>query len=153
MTSRLLMTQTIESVGRLGAGIAHEINTPSQYISDNTSFLSVSFQQFARFFAATRNLRLHAATVPELAADAAALAEVEQAVGLEYLIGEIPCAIEQTLQGLGQIKRIVTSLKEFSHPVGREEFSFPWAAHGGSQPPPPRGGQWKNWVTFVKNAD
>ena len=118
MASRLLITQNIELVGRLGAGIAHEINTPAQYISDNTNFLSDSFQQLARFFEATRNLRLRAATVPELAADATALAEVEQAVELEYLTREIPCALEQTLQGLGQIKRIVASLKEFSHPVG-----------------------------------
>jgi PAS domain S-box-containing protein len=108
--------QKLESIGRLAAGIAHEINTPTQYITDNTRFLADAFGQLASFLAKCRTLREAAATQPGCAEAARALAATEAEIELDYLLREIPRAVQQNLEGLARVARIVKSLKEFSHP-------------------------------------
>jgi len=107
---QLQLSHKLESIGMLAAGVAHEINTPTQFITDNTRFLQGAFGQLAAAFARYRAL---VATKPELAAAAAA---IEAETELDYHLAEIPRTLEQTLDGLGRVARIVGSLKEFSHP-------------------------------------
>jgi len=113
---QLQLAQKLESIGRLAAGIAHEINTPTQFITDNTHFLTRAFAQLATVLEAGRVVREAAALQPQLAAQAERLAEVEKEAELGYLLTEIPTALTQSLEGLGRVARIVQSLKEFSHP-------------------------------------
>jgi two-component system NtrC family sensor kinase len=94
-----VQAQKLESIGQLAAGIAHEINTPIQYIGDNAKFLEDAFR------------------------DLVGLVGTEEATGLkstdvdvEYLKEEIPKAIEQLLQGVDHVAGIVRAMKEFSHP-------------------------------------
>jgi len=91
----LAQAQKLESIGQLAAGIAHEINTPIQYIGDNGKFLEEAFQDFIK-----------ASAGGEFAAD----------IDLEYLRTEVPKAIAQLLQGVEHVARIVRAMKEFSHP-------------------------------------
>ena len=116
MEMQLNIAQKMESIGRLAAGIAHEVNTPTQFISDNTHFLTDSMGQFAAAITAFRDF---VAKLPAGAVDPAALAALKQAEAsaeLDYLLEEIPRALQQTHEGIARIAKIVRSLKEFSHP-------------------------------------
>ena len=107
------LAQKLQSVGMLAAGVAHEINTPTQYITDNTRFLTDTINQLFKVIAC---YRAHFASRPECAENFKEVAAVEKENELEYLLVEIPRSLEQSLEGLGRISRIVSSLKEFSHP-------------------------------------
>jgi PAS domain S-box-containing protein len=121
LESKLLHAQKLESIGQLAAGIAHEINTPTQYVGDNTRFLLDSFndliiviEKLSDLFDASRSNGV----TPELIDGiAAALRETD----IEYLGAEIPNAIEQSLEGIKQIGKIVQSMKEFAHPGSSEK--------------------------------
>jgi PAS domain S-box-containing protein len=94
---QLAQTQKLESIGQLAAGIAHEINTPIQYIGDNGKFLEGAFRDLVKF------------------------AEAPDDRVFEYLRDEVPKAIEQLLEGVDHVARIVLAMKEFSHPGPAEK--------------------------------
>ena len=117
LQTQLDLAKKLESIGRLSAGIAHEINTPGQFVADNLRFLAESVRQLEGFFAAAQQLRLAAATVPALQAPLAALTAAEQSAELDYLRSELPRCIGQSLDGMARIARIVGALKDFAHPA------------------------------------
>ena len=104
----LAQASKLESIGQLAAGVAHEINTPVQYVSDNASFLETSCGDL--FTAMNKLIECAQEHNPELAADVAKSAD------LDFLIEEIPDAITQSQEGLQQIARIVRAMKDFAHP-------------------------------------
>jgi len=112
--------QKLESVGRLASGIAHEINTPIQFVGDNTRFLQDSFAGLQTLFAAYQELRDAAAAGPVTPQTLAKVSEVEQESDCEYLMGEIPTALAQTLDGVTRVATIVRAMKEFAHPESKE---------------------------------
>ena len=111
------LSQKLESLGRLAAGIAHEINTPTQYITDNMRFLRTAFDTVT---ACVREYRAGPSAPTDRSAidKAEGHTAVERNGELDYLLGEIKPAIEQNLEGLSHVARIVESLKHFSHPSG-----------------------------------
>lgn len=116
MEDQLQRAQKLESIGRLAAGIAHEINTPTQYVSDNTRFLGDSFEGYAMVLEKNRQL-LEACKAGNVTAQA--ISEMENAIedaDIEYLSEEIPIAIKQAIHGVERISKIVQSMKEFAHP-------------------------------------
>jgi PAS domain S-box-containing protein len=114
--SKLQLAQRLESIGQLAAGIAHEINTPTQFISDNARFLQDAFRQLERAIAALRKVQTAATRQADLAAIAAETDSVLTACETDYFLEEIPRTLDQSLEGLGRVAKIVRSLKEFSHP-------------------------------------
>lgn len=115
LEGQLLQSQKLESVGQLAAGIAHEINTPIQFVGDNTHFLGESFGELA----AILNKAADFSMAEEQAARQALgenLAESIKASDLKFLMEEIPKAIEQTLDGVSRVAKIVRAMKEFAHP-------------------------------------
>jgi PAS domain S-box-containing protein len=106
----------LESIGHLAAGIAHEINTPTQYVSDNTRFLEDSFCEVTPLLKKAAEL---AESVIEFGPPSELADELKaglEAADIGYLIEEIPRAIEQSLTGIDRVKQIVHSMKVFSHP-------------------------------------
>ncbi len=118
-----LQASKLASVGQLAAGIAHEINTPTQYIGDNLRFLSEAHEDIATIIKAYRNLA-EAAKKESLLKDyvAKAAAAAEEA-DIEYLLEEIPAATRQSIGGVDQVARIVLAMKEFSHPGSKDKLA------------------------------
>ena len=113
--------QKLESIGRLAAGIAHEINTPIQYVGDNTRFLHDAFLHLDPVFLSLVKLL---AAVRENHITAEVLEEAETLAAspdVAYFRSEIPRSIEQSLEGVDHIARIVRAMKEFSHPGPAEK--------------------------------
>ena len=112
--------QKLEAVGRLAAGIAHEINTPIQFIGDNTHFLGDAFASFTQSLGGYRRLQDQAAAHgwdPPLVNE---IAETEKALDIGYLQDEVPKAIAQSLDGLKHVAALVSAMKQFAHPDQRE---------------------------------
>jgi PAS domain S-box-containing protein len=121
MEVQLRQAQKLESIGQLAAGIAHEINTPMQYVGDNTRFVMDSFAAIRRVLGCHKELldaaRANAIT-PELLARCGEILPPED---LDYYCEQIPVAIGQTLEGVERVSKIVRAMKEFSHPGGKEK--------------------------------
>lgn len=109
---QLAQAQKLESIGQLAAGIAHEINTPIQYIGDNTRFLENAFSDL---------VSAHANPAETSGARAVGGPEAIDEETLKYLRNEVPAAIGHMIEGIDQVARIVRAMKEFSHPSALEK--------------------------------
>jgi PAS domain S-box-containing protein len=117
----LQLAQKLESVGRLAAGIAHEINTPIQYVGDGVYFLRSAYEDFNRLLDSWRNAVGALPAVPAHDALRGALAGSWAKYDVDFLRAEIPKAFERTSDGVERVTNIVKAMKEFAHPDTNEQ--------------------------------
>jgi signal transduction histidine kinase len=121
MESELMLAHKLEAVGQLAAGIAHEINTPIQFIGDSARFLERStpavFEALAICRAAVRTL----ATLPGHEAAAAEAERVLEESDIDYTLTEVPRAVDRITVGVSRVSVLVQAMKEFGHPGQREK--------------------------------
>lgn len=116
MESQLRQSQKLEAIGSLAAGIAHEINTPMQFVGNNAHFLSHSFSTLLGLL--RDSLEAIEAAVNKGTPDPTLLDVLKKRdqADVEYLMKEIPEAIAQSLDGVSRVTGIVQAMREFSHP-------------------------------------
>ncbi len=119
LENQLRQAQKLESIGQLAAGIAHELNTPIQYIGDNTRFLQEAFPGILSAAKQQFDLLKELARLVGGDESQALLDRIEDhrnEADLEYLLDEVPTALDQTLEGVDRVADIVRAMKAFSHP-------------------------------------
>jgi PAS domain S-box-containing protein len=115
MEIELRHAQKLEAVGGLAAGIAHEINTPIQFIGDNTRFLQDSFRDSLEMITKYHEIRQQAENGPVHLELLHELDAICLKIEWDFLVKEIPKALEQMLDGVKRVATIVLAMKEFSH--------------------------------------
>jgi PAS domain S-box-containing protein len=118
---QLRQAQKLESVGQLSAGIAHEINTPIQFIGDNLRFLKDAFQDLSGVLAGYDRLLEAAKAKTSLSQIVQEVSSAVENTEACYLLEEIPKAIEQSLEGVTRVSQLVSAMKEFSHSGTKEK--------------------------------
>ncbi|MBT3310934.1 MAG: response regulator [Desulfobacterales bacterium] len=121
LEDQLLRVRKLESVGQLASGIAHEINTPAQYVTDNMYFLQDSFEDIMNLITEydklAEGLKNNAVTEDMVNE----LEEAAKSADMDYLATEIPESIRQSLEGMERITNIVQAISDFSHPGSTEK--------------------------------
>ncbi len=113
---QLVQAQKLEAIGQLAAGVAHEINTPIQYIGDNLAFLADAFRDVEALSDGSLRLAAKVQRGEPCVEEAAQVASQAEAADFAYLRTEIPRAVQQAREGVEQVTRIVRAMKDFSHP-------------------------------------
>ncbi len=109
MEAELRLTQRLDAVGQLAAGIAHEINTPIQFVGDSVQFAEEAYGDIARLLAEYRALLDERGEDPRVA-------QAEEAADLDYLRERLPAALARTQDGVRRVATIVRAMKDFGQP-------------------------------------
>ncbi len=118
-------SRKLESVGQLAAGIAHEINTPIQFVGDNIRFMQDAFKDILAYTSLVKNLEnVGSMEVPVFQEVIENIRQKEEEIDIEYLREEIPKAIAQSIEGLQRVSKIVLAMREFSHPGGENKVAM-----------------------------
>jgi len=117
----MMQSQKLEAIGTLSGGIAHELNTPIQFIGDNLSFIASTSEELLslarQYEAFLDELEKNGCADPAIAK----AREAASAADIDFVREEVPLAIEQSIDGVKQMAEIVGAMKEFSHPKLNEK--------------------------------
>jgi len=116
--AELLIARRMALLGTIAAGVAHEINTPIQFVGDSIVFLRDATRDMLHLIEKLQTLRRAAVQGTPIAETITLAAEAEQAADFPYLRDNMPLAFDRCVDGLDRVATIVRSLKEFAHPAG-----------------------------------
>ncbi len=114
--TQLLQTNKLEAIGQLAAGVAHEINSPLQYVGDNLKFLNKSFVGLLNLIDVFERASLNKNDTELCHQTMRQAEELSRTIKLPFLLEQMPMALEQSLDGVSRVSKIVQSMKAFSHP-------------------------------------
>lgn len=120
---KLLSTEKMASLGKLSAGIAHEINNPIGFVISNLSTL----EKYTSSLVGLLNIYSKAdSALSQVANDevlklSAEISEIKKAADFTYIVADLPKLIKETLEGAGRVVKIIKDLKSFSH---KDEVEF-----------------------------
>ena len=116
LEAELHLSRKLQAVGQLASGIAHEINTPIQFIGDNVHYLRSTFSKVAATWRRMRELVQARVTFPAIADLAREIEQLEKEVKLARLMPDAELAIVESMEGLERVTETVRAMKEFAHP-------------------------------------
>jgi len=114
-------SQKMEVLGQLVSGIAHEINTPTQFIGDNLHFLDEGLDGLFKLLAKYEELHAAVGDDEKYAAIMEELDALAEEIDKEFLIEELPGAVVRSVEGNQRVAEVVRSLREFAHPSDEEK--------------------------------
>ena len=123
MESQLDQAQKLESIGQLAAGVAHEINTPMQFVNDNIHYLKECTEGLWEVVAAYKENLFSTKSKKSWQDRQAEIKEITERCRFERMQKQMPLALEESLDGIQRVVTIVRAMKEFSHPGSIEKVS------------------------------
>ncbi len=118
--ARQMLTERLASIGQITAGIAHEINSPLQFVRGNTDFLQEAVSSFTAALTRIRDLEVVPSPGGERLGDSAFMQALNSDLDLDYTMAEVPRTLVQTKQGIERVTEMVNALKRFTHSAPRE---------------------------------
>jgi len=124
LESDLRQAQKLEALGTMAGGVAHEINTPIQYIGDNINYLRGGMDDVLSILRVYQEFVKHVQVDGDAASVLERIRKLESEADLDFLIDEIPESISQASEGLARVSTIVQAVKQFAHPGSQERQEF-----------------------------
>jgi PAS domain S-box-containing protein len=121
--AQMLQTEKMSSIGQLAAGIAHEINNPTGFVSSNLKNLADYYDAISRLLVKYREILSLLEELNKLndnkdkiAGMLAEIRQMEEEMDIEYILSDVNDLIRESRDGTDRIRKIVQDLKDFAHP-------------------------------------
>lgn len=113
IAAQSMLSLKMESIGQLAAGIAHEINTPIQYLGDNLHYIQHALETYIEF---DQKMTSFLSSISRSNQETQKVLDFRNSQRIDHLNKEIPIAIVESFEGLERVRKIVMAIREFSHP-------------------------------------